>query len=334
MKKTFVTLMATAALAAVVAPIATVSANSYKEPVETSKTANVEQYSLEVSTLNVKYGQAWKADQEQGSDLLAKETTLSAAKLDLDTANKALAVAESELASVKTQYNDFLGLTGQGVVPAEFAHIGSTVAAVDAYFKADIQKFEAKVKSAKLDVEAKTTVLTQAQAAFDASLAKKVETKKAADAAKAALDAAIAAANARNVKAPIATVEVTRLYNPRLGYHFFTTSASRAAALNANGWNVEGTAFKAPKDGAAVYAIVSPKGYTHFSANAEEIKGLEAIGWKKTEAVFNSGSEGVSVSRLYNPNTGLHFFSSNAEEIAGLVAKGWNNEGHAFFVAE
>lgn len=329
MKKTFVTLMATAALAAVVAPVA--SAESYKEPVETAIAAKVEQYSLEVSTLNAKYGNAWDADVKAGQDVLGREYTLAATKQDLELAKAELETAKVELKNLEDEYNKYLGLFGQGVVPAEFP---GGRAALEAHYKPLFAAAKAKVTAAEKTVATRTSAVEQAQADLDNAIAKKVETKKAADAAKAALDAAIEAAKARNAKAPIATVEVTRLYNPRLGYHFFTTSASRAAALNANGWNVEGTAFKAPKDGAAVYAIVSPKGYTHFSANAEEIKGLEAIGWKKTEAVFNSGSEGVSVSRLYNPNTGLHFFSSNAEEIAGLVAKGWNNEGHAFFVAE
>ena len=39
---------------------------------------------------------------------------------------------------------------------------------------------------------------------------------------------------------------------------------------------------------------------------------------------------GITMYRLYNPNSGEHFYTSNLKEIETIVAAGWKNEGYAW----
>lgn len=49
-----------------------------------------------------------------------------------------------------------------------------------------------------------------------------------------------------------------------------------------------------------------------------------------TEKKQTSDESPVTMQRLYNPNTGEHFFTGNAEELGQLVAQGWRNESTAW----
>ncbi len=44
-------------------------------------------------------------------------------------------------------------------------------------------------------------------------------------------------------------------------------------------------------------------------------------------AADTTGTETVTMYRLYNPNSGEHFYTGSETEKAGLVEKGWNDEG-------
>ncbi|MCO8188327.1 hypothetical protein NKE72_01505 [Streptococcus suis] len=54
-----------------------------------------------------------------------------------------------------------------------------------------------------------------------------------------------------------------------------------------------------------------------------------AIGWKYENIAFYSG-DNLEVFRLYNPNTGEHFYTVNYLERNHLIAVGWGYEGVAF----
>ncbi|MFR0556840.1 Ig-like domain-containing protein [Pseudoscardovia radai] len=49
-----------------------------------------------------------------------------------------------------------------------------------------------------------------------------------------------------------------------------------------------------------------------------------------TEKKQTSDESPITMQRLYNPNTGEHFFTGNAEELGQLVAQGWRNESTAW----
>lgn len=330
--------MATAALAAVVAPaVSATSTDSYKAPVETALTPKVKQLNLNVATKNAQYGLAWEADEKAGEAVVTQEKIVNEAERQLTELKKVLEVAELELANLTKNYYDALGYFTRNEKPAEFDF--ATEAAVTAHYNPLITAAQNAVADAKANIAIQENTVKTVKTTLAKLQADKVATKKAADAAKAELDKAIEEARAAGIAVPVETTEVTRLYKAASSSHYFTTNPSRIAGLEVNGFKKEGVAFKAPVTGVPVYAIVNPAtGYNHFTANAEEIAGLVAQGWTKSEVVFYTFAEesdaAVSVNRLYNPNSGRHHFTSNAEEIAGLVAKGWNNEGHAYFVAK
>lgn len=349
MKKTFVTLMATAALAAVVAPAVSATTAGTSKPYAETKTLkdpNVEQYNLKVSSKNVLYGKAWDKDVKAGLDLVEAENIYNSAVIAVDELERELKEEQTKLNEIKKMYEDDLGYVGTGVVPATFKprHEGNynipypaplnTIAGIDAHYQAAIAHQETVIAGVQGRLAAAKATLAGATTNLNNAKAAKSKTEAAVAAAKAELDKAIEEARAAGVFVT-PTVEVTRLYNAATGAHYFTTVASRVAGLEGTGFKAEGVAFKAPVTGTPVYAVVNPStGYSHFTANADEINSLVALGWVKGEIVFHTAEEGVSVKRLYNPNTSRHFFTSNEEEIKGLVARGWKLEGHAYFVAE
>ena len=40
--------------------------------------------------------------------------------------------------------------------------------------------------------------------------------------------------------------------------------------------------------------------------------------------------EGVPISRLYNPNSGEHFYTGNEDEVNALCSKGWDYKGYGW----
>ena len=88
------------------------------------------------------------------------------------------------------------------------------------------------------------------------------------------------------------TVNVYRLYNNKLGWHFWTTSeAEKASLLKNSDWNDEGVGYK-----------VDP----------------------------SSSNTGDPVRRLYNPTLGIHRLTSNSTTVKSLLSQGYLNEGVQF----
>ncbi|MEY8309523.1 hypothetical protein AAK899_08385 [Erysipelotrichaceae bacterium 51-3] len=58
----------------------------------------------------------------------------------------------------------------------------------------------------------------------------------------------------------------------------------------------------------------------------------------RTEAKLNGVnvevSEAVTMFRLYNPNSGEHFYTADSNERAQLIVKGWNNENIGWYAPE
>lgn len=52
-----------------------------------------------------------------------------------------------------------------------------------------------------------------------------------------------------------------------------------------------------------------------------------AIPTLPARAAGTTGTEAVTMFRLYNPNSGEHFYTKDESEKAGLVKEGWNDEG-------
>ncbi len=52
-----------------------------------------------------------------------------------------------------------------------------------------------------------------------------------------------------------------------------------------------------------------------------------AIPTLPARAAGTTGTEAVTMFRLYNPNSGEHFYTGSETEKAGLVERGWNDEG-------
>ena len=83
-----------------------------------------------------------------------------------------------------------------------------------------------------------------------------------------------------------------RLYNPNSGFHFWTTNSAENDYLGSIGWNQEG-------------------------ANYRLCVGSSSLDSSTAEPYF----------RLYNPNSGRHFWTSNSAEDDYLGVIGWNQEG-------
>lgn len=53
--------------------------------------------------------------------------------------------------------------------------------------------------------------------------------------------------------------------------------------------------------------------------------------WEDALSLKTTSSKSTPVYRLYNPNTGQHYFTKDASEKNGLVSRGWNYERIAFY---
>ena len=98
--------------------------------------------------------------------------------------------------------------------------------------------------------------------------------------------------NFTNDVGPAVLIPRYRLYNPNSGFHFWTTDANEDAYLGSIGWNQEG-------------------------ANYQLYSGEETINSETSSQYY----------RLYNPNSGRHFWTSNVSENSYLGSIGWNQEG-------
>jgi uncharacterized repeat protein (TIGR02543 family) len=147
-------------------------------------------------------------------------------------------------------------------------------------------------------------------------------------------DAAAPRASAKGM--PVA---VYRVYNRYSGLHHYTTSAKERDALVVLGWNNEGTAFFATKQGSAksgplkpVYREYNPHNGNHnWTLNQTEHKQLVRLGWKDEGTAWYANPNGpVTVYRLYNPHSGEHVYTTSAKEYAAVGKAGWHQEGTAW----
>lgn len=128
------------------------------------------------------------------------------------------------------------------------------------------------------------------------------------------------------------TLDVYRLYNLSSGEHFYTTNLVEKSHLIQLGWQDEGIAWKADRDGIPIQRWYNPNtGDHHYSLNFREGENLLQVGWiNEGIAFYTHGQSGVM--RLYNPNTkvGTHFFTTSNIEKNSLLQLGWQDEGTAF----
>jgi hypothetical protein len=69
-----------------------------------------------------------------------------------------------------------------------------------------------------------------------------------------------------------------------------------------------------------------------FAKGDEELHHLVEVGWKFEGIAYHGDpSNRKAVYRLYNPNTGEHFFTTDVAEKNVVVAAGWSDEGCVFY---
>ncbi|MCR5582061.1 MAG: leucine-rich repeat protein, partial [Eggerthellaceae bacterium] len=102
-------------------------------------------------------------------------------------------------------------------------------------------------------------------------------------------------------------------------------------------WYEDGVAI----DGAcsSSYSVPASEEGTHeYSVVVTNVVGLLAnaasIESSKCEVTISSSAATVTMNRLYNPNSGEHFYTASAEERDGLVALGWQYEGSGWVAPE
>lgn len=126
--------------------------------------------------------------------------------------------------------------------------------------------------------------------------------------------------------------QMQRLYNPYSGEHFYTADLHERDYLVRVGWNYEGIAWVAPREGDDVYRLYNPyAGDHHYTTSAVERDHLVSVGWNYEGVGWKSGGDAL-VSRQYNPNakTGAHNFTTSSAEETYLVTHGWRGEGIAW----
>ena len=131
------------------------------------------------------------------------------------------------------------------------------------------------------------------------------------------------------------TVNVYRLFNPEMRYHFYTNDATERDSLIHRNWgNFEGIAFVGDtSDTIPVYRLFSPiLRVHHYTTDKVEWNHLLASGaWNDEGVVFHSAEVGIPVYRLFHPELMRHLFTSDAHERGVLLGRGWNDEGIAWY---
>ena len=128
-------------------------------------------------------------------------------------------------------------------------------------------------------------------------------------------------------------VAIYRLYNPA-GYHMFTASHDEAQGLVNSGWEYEGLAWVAPKDGIGVFRFI--KGAAHaFTAQEDEKTKFVEAGYAEEGQAFSAQSAPyipyMPVYSLYNPNNGDFVYTIKASEFSMLYDAGWESRGIVFY---
>ncbi len=133
---------------------------------------------------------------------------------------------------------------------------------------------------------------------------------------------------------------IYRMFNPKTGEHFYTSSAEERLHLYYSGWNAEGIGWIAPlksENTMPVYRLYNPSlGDHHYTVSDEERAQCLANGWNDEGILCQAlkSSEGaMTLYRAFLPNVavGAHHYTTSAEEVSQIVAeKGWNDEGVAW----
>ena len=104
------------------------------------------------------------------------------------------------------------------------------------------------------------------------------------------------------------------------------------------GWNDEGTGWKAPSSGDAVYRLYNPyAGEHHYTLSTVERDNLVSAGWND-EGIgwYSDTAYSVPLYRLYNPNeyANNHHYTTSEVERDFLLNEGWDNEGISWYGLE
>jgi hypothetical protein len=108
-------------------------------------------------------------------------------------------------------------------------------------------------------------------------------------------------------------------------------------ALTAPGVTVGGDGFVPGEATATAVGTITQPGQTANTIRVTEGTGFRAANYSiaKTEGTLTvraaSGAEVVVMYRLYNPNSGEHFYTAVASERDATVAAGWNYEGIGWY---
>ena len=158
------------------------------------------------------------------------------------------------------------------------------------------------------------------------------------------------------------TNEMYRLYNPRSGEHFYTSSTNERDTLVRRGpWKYEGIAWNAPVESDyPVYRMYSPKSKAHHYTMDENERDVlcgmgkykgkgkgwnyEGIGWYSAidAKSYNALSDAEKTQykplhRLYNPRypmVSAHHYTADENEVRVLTTqRGWKYEGIAWYGA-
>lgn len=71
----------------------------------------------------------------------------------------------------------------------------------------------------------------------------------------------------------------------------------------------------------------------HFAGSKDGTYNVAAVVTDGMLALINSANKSrFPVYRVYNPNTGEHFYTADIQEVEGLVGLGWKSEGAAWSV--
>jgi uncharacterized protein (TIGR02145 family) len=149
-------------------------------------------------------------------------------------------------------------------------------------------------------------------------------------------------------------VPVYRLFNPNskgAGSHHFTINSKEKSQLKSTGWKDEGIAYYAFSNtyrspispnlqNTALLRLYNPNSGEHlYTINQKEKNDLKNMGWNdegvayfvtKNDKFVDKSNQPASY-RLYNPNSGEHFYTLSEKERKGLVGSGWKYEGVSFY---
>ena len=128
---------------------------------------------------------------------------------------------------------------------------------------------------------------------------------------------------------------ILRVYNPGNGKHHYTNGTQEANVLVAGGWEYEGFAWIAPKEGNPIYRVYNPSNDNHlYTMDAAERDALVDGGWNYEGILcYSAGSDGVPLYRVFNPYVTLnpHHYTDSLEECEFLESNGWKVEGISWY---